>query len=231
MENDINKVNKEEIPVYKILKQIKDGVLQAKELSKEMRQDCVEVLTLEGYSVPAIAQLLDRSEKTVKRDLEDIWQRNSKRPTPEIALSLIAELIEKSKSQAAHLMRLSRSNEGDVQERINAERLAWEIQNQTVERLQSLGYMPTAAQKIVGDVYHHDSEEEAPKTLAQMREELLQIEKIAEETGSLDEKTKQGITLLRLKIDQAEIAQGIAQLVNNKVNEIEENKEVEENGK
>ena len=218
MENNINKVSKEEIPVYKILKQIKDGVLQAKELSKEMRQDCVEVLTLEGYSVPSIAQLLDRSEKTVKRDLEDIWQRNSKRPTPEIALSLIAELIEKSKSQAAHLMRLSRSNEGDVQERINAERLAWEIQNQTVERLQSLGYMPTAAQKIVGDVYHHDSEEEAPKTLAQMREELLQIEKIAEETGSLDEKTKQGITLLRLKIDQAEIAQGIAKLVNNKVN-------------
>ena len=231
MENDINKVNKEEIPVYKILKQIKDGVLQAKELSKEMRQDCVEVLTLEGYSVPSIAQLLDRSEKTIKRDLEDIWQRNSKRPTPEIALSLIAELIEKSKSQAAHLMRLSRSNEGDVQERINAERLAWEIQNQTVERLQSLGYMPTAAQKIVGDVYHHDSEEEAPKTLAQMREDLLQIEKIAEETGSLDEKTKQGITLLKLKIDQAEIAQGIAQLVNNKVNETEQKKEGQENGK
>ena len=231
MENDINKVNKEEIPVYKILKQIKDGALQAKELSKEMRQDCVEVLTLEGYSVPSIAQLLDRSEKTVKRDLEDIWQRNSKRPTPEIALSLIAELIEKSKSQSAHLIRIARSNEGSIQERINAERLAWEIQNQTAERLQSLGYMPTAAQKIVGDIYHHDSEEEAPKTLVQMREELLKIEKIAEETGSLDEKTKQSITLLKLKIDQAEIAQGIAQMANNKVSETEQKKEGEESGK
>lgn len=225
MENNINKVSKEEVPVYKILKQIKDGVLQAKELPKEARQDCVEVLTLEGYSVPSIAQLLDRSEKTVKRDLEEIWQRNSKRPTPEIVLQLIAEMVGKSESQQAHLMRVARSNEGSVQERINAERLAWEIKNQTVERLQSLGYMPTAAQKIVGDVYHHDSEEEAPKTLAQMREELLQIEKIAEETGSLDEKTKQGITLLRLKIDQAEIAQGIAQLANNKVKETEEKKE------
>lgn len=224
MENNINKVSKEEVPVYKILKQIKDGTLQAKELSKEMRQDCVEVLALEGYSVPSIAQLLDRSEKTVKRDLEDIWQRNSKRPSPEIALSLIAELIEKSKSQAAHLMRIARSNEGSMQERINAERLAWEIQNQTAERLQSLGYLPTTAQKIESDIYHHDSEE-TPKTLAQMKEELLQIEKISTETGSLDEKTKQAIALLKLKIEKAEIAQGIIQLGENKTKEIKEGEE------
>lgn len=231
MENKPEKLNKEEIPVYKILKQIKDGTLQAKELSKEMRQNCVEVLALEGYSVASLAQLLDRSEKTIKRDQEEISLRNSKRPTPEIVLQLIAEMISKSESQQAHLMRIARSNEGSVQERINAERLAWEIKNQTVERLQSLGYMPTAAQKIVGEIYRHDSEEESPKTLAQMREELLQIEKIAEETDSLDEKTKQSITLLKLKIDQAEITQGIAELANNKVNETEEKKEDEENGK
>lgn len=82
MENNNQLINKEETPVYKVLKQIKEGNIEARSLSKETRQECVEVLTLEGYSVSSIAQLLDRSEKTIKRDLEDIWQRNSKRPTP-----------------------------------------------------------------------------------------------------------------------------------------------------
>ena len=229
MENDINKVNKEEVPVYKILKQIKDSVLQAKELSKEMRQDCVEVLTLEGYSVPSIAQLLDRSEKTVKRDLEDIWQRNSKRPTPEIALSLIAELIEKSKSQAAHLIRIARSNEGSIQERINAERLAWEIQNQTAERLQSLGYMPTAAQKIVGDIYHHEDSQCEEKTLEELKDELVSLEKMAVENGILDEAVKGRLSMLKLRIEQAAIAKDITRLTEEKINEANQNKDKEDN--
>jgi hypothetical protein len=225
MENNINKVNKEEVPVYKILKQIKDGTLQAKELSKEMRQDCVEVLTLEGYSVPSIAQLLDRSEKTVKRDLEEIWQRNSKRPTPEIALSLIAELIEKSKSQAAHLMRIARSNEGSIQERINAERLAWEIQNQTVERLQNLGYLPQTPQKIVGDIYHHDDSLSEEKTLEELKEELSQLEKIAVENGILDETTKVKLAALKLRIEQAGISKDLTQLTKEKQEQISQPKE------
>lgn len=228
MENNINKVNKEEVPVYKILKQIKDGTLQAKELSKEMRQECVEVLALEGYSVSSVAQLLDKSEKTIKRDLEDIWQRNSKRPTPEIALSLIAELIEKSKSQTAHLMRLSRSNEGDVQERINAERLAWEIQNQTVERLQSLGYLPQAPQKIVGDIYHHEDSLSEEKTLEELKEELSQLEKVAAENGILDETAKLKIAALKLRLEQAGISKDLTQLTKEKQEQASQTKEEED---
>lgn len=231
MENNINKVNKEEVPVYKILKQIKDGTSQAKELSKEARQDCVEVLALEGYSVSSIAQLLDRSEKTVKRDLEEIWQRNSKKPSPEIALSLIAELIEKSKSQAAHLMRIARSNEGSIQERINAERLAWEIQNQTAERLQSLGYLPQAPQKIVGDIYHHDDSLNEEKTLEQLKQELNQLEKIAVENGILDETTKARIAALKGRIEQAGINKDLTQLTKEKQEQVnltkEEDKDVD----
>jgi len=212
MENKPEKINKEEIPVYKILKQINDGILRAKELSKEMRQNCVEVLALEGYSVPSIAQLLDRSEKTIKRDLEEVWQRNSKHPTSEIALSFIAEMIEKSKSQQAHLIRLSRSKGSSIQERINAERLAWEIQNQTVERLQNLGYLPQAPQKVIGDIYHHDDSSSDEKTLEDLKEDLRQLEKIAIENGIMDETTKIKIAALKLRIEQAGIGKDLAQL-------------------
>ena len=163
-------ITKEEISVYKILKQIKEGSFEAKALSKEIRQECVEVLTLEGQSVSSIASMLDRSEKTIKRDLEDIWKKNARKPTAEIALQLIAEMIGKSKSQQAHLMRLARSNEGEVQERAQAEYLAWKIQSETIERLQSLGYLPSAPQKMIGDIYHH--QEEDTKTLCELKEEL-----------------------------------------------------------
>ena len=227
MENNNQLINKEEIPVYKILKQIKEGSLEAKDLSKEMRQESVEVLTLEGYSVSSIAQLLDRSEKTIKRDLEDIWQRNSKRPTPEIALQLIAELSTKSKNQVSHLMRIARSSEGSLQERINAERLAWEIQNQTIERLQSLGYLPSAPQKIEGDIYHHPEGEE-PKTYVELKEELNLLEKISKESNSLDDKTQKQIGFLRKKIEQAEITEQILDLTKQKNNEPEK-RESEEN--
>ncbi len=219
MENNNQVINKEEMPVYKILKQIKEGTLEAKDLSKEMRQESVEVLTLEGYSVSSIAQLLDRSEKTIKRDLEDIWQRNSKRPTPEIALQLIAELSTKSKNQVSHLMRIARSSEGSLQERINAERLAWEIQNQTIERLQSLGYLPSAPQKIVGDIYHHDETENEEKTLTELKEELTLLEKIATDNGVLDDATKTKINSLKLRIEQADIAQDITNLTKKKTEE------------
>ena len=218
MENVSEKVNKEEVPVYKILKQIKEGMLQAKELSKEVRQECVEVLILEGYSASSIAQLLDRSEKTIKRDLDDIWRRNSKRPTPEIALQLIAELISKSKSKSEHLMRLARSNEGELQERINAEHLAWQIENETAQRLQSLGYLPQAPQKVVGDIYHHSEEE--TKTYLELNEELNSLETITKENGCLDEKTRAQINLLKKRIELAEIIEDVVDLTKNKTNEI-----------
>jgi len=218
MENVSEKVNKEEVPVYKILKQIKEGMLQAKELSKEVRQECVEVLILEGYSASSIAQLLDRSEKTIKRDLDDIWRRNSKRPTPEIALQLIAELISKSKSKSEHLMRLARSNEGELQERINAEHLAWQIENETAQRLQSLGYLPQAPQKVVGDIYHHSEEE--TKTYAELKDELNSLETITKENGCLDEKTRAQINLLNKRIELAEITEDVVGLTKNKTNEI-----------
>jgi len=225
MENKPEKAQKDEISVYKILKQIKEGSFEAKDLPKEQRQECVEVLTLEGQSVSSIASMLDRSEKTIKRDLEDIWQKNARKPTPEIALGLIAEMISKSKSQQAHLMRLARSNEGTIQERSQAEYLAWKIQSETVERLQSLGYLPSSPQKIIGDIYHHQDFDE-DKTLGQLKEELSLLESIASDNGLLDDASKAKIKSLQLKIDQAEIAQQITGMAAEQSNQIQ-NKEQE----
>jgi len=131
-------------------------------------------------------------------------------------------MIEKSKSQQAHLIRLSRSNEGSVQERINAERLAWEIQNQTVERLQNLGYLPQAAQKVVGDIYHHNDSSDDGKTLEDLKEDLRQLEKIAIENGILDETTKIKISALKLRIEQVGIGNDLAQLTKEKQNQANE---------
>lgn len=230
MENNVEKPNKEDVPIYKVLKQIKEGILEAKDLSKEMRQECVEVLYLEGHNIATIAQLLDRSTKTIKRDLEDIWQKNSKNPTFVVALAFIAELVGKSKAQQAHLMRMSRSNEGTIQERSQAEYLAWKIQSETVERLQSLGYLPTAAQKIQGDIYHHQDTDDG-KTLEQLEEELSLLERLASDNGILDDAVKAKIKSLQLKIEQAEITQQITGLAKEQNNRIQDKEQEDSNVK
>lgn len=116
-------------------------------------------------------------------------------------------------------MRIARSSEGSLEDRINAERLAWEIQNQTVERLQSLGYLPSAPQKIVGDIYHHEEIEGEEKTLTELKEELSLLEKIVTDNGTLDDATKIKINSLKLRIEEASIAQDITDLTKKKTEE------------
>jgi len=226
MNNVPEKINKEDKPVYKIIQEIKKGRLEPRELSKQTRQACVEVLTLEGYSVSSIAQLVDKSEKTINRDLKQVWQKNSEKPSVELAVQMIGEMIQKSKVKEAHLMRLARSKEGSLQEKVQAEYCAWRVQKETVEKLQSLGYLPTQAQKVVGEIYHHQGED--VKTLAELKEELTRIEKITKENGNLDATTKKQIDSLRQKIEKAEIAQEITQLVKDKTSETKETDEVNE---
>ena len=55
MEN-ANESNKEELSAYDLLKQIKEGTFNPRQLTSEQRQECVEVLRLEGQTHAAIAQ-------------------------------------------------------------------------------------------------------------------------------------------------------------------------------
>ena len=220
----MNKQNNNEKPALKILQELKDGHIYAQDLSRDMLIDCTEILAIEGYSKASIGQILNKSQKSISRYLHEIWDRNAKRPSPESALRVIGELIQKSRAQQDHLSRLARSQEGSLQERVQAAYYAFKIHDGTIARLQALGFLPAVPQKLIGDVYHHEGEE--TKTLSQLKEELLSTMKLAEDEGVLDQVMKEKIKLLNLKIDKAEIAEDIVNLDNNnRPNEKEEENE------
>lgn len=210
MINIPERYNKEDTPTYKILQAIKAGSLDAKSLSKEERQACVEVLILEGYEVASIAQLLDRSEKTIKRDKQEIWQRNSQMPTPEFVLREITEMINKGKVHQSYLMRLARSKDTPPKERIEAERSAWQVGNEIAERLQTLGFLPTKPQEVINNLYHHKVDTEA--TISELKKKVIELTKIANETEIYDEDIKKRIEHIKGEIKKLEIVKEVDDL-------------------
>lgn len=224
MDNPIDNKNKEESPVFKIIQEIKEGSRDAKELSKEARQECVEALYLEGYSLSQIAQLLNRNEKTIKRDIQDIRQRNSAKPSIELATQVIGDMVSKGRAHQAHLMRLARSKEGSLQEKAQAEYYAWKVESEMIERLQALGYLPSAPQKVIGDIYHHNENDD--KAFVDAKEKLKEIERVAKDTGVFDESTQKRIEDLKAKIGKAEIVKEVEDL-NKEQNEKKEEKDNE----
>jgi len=70
-------MDKQEKPILSLLQDIKSGVIDPRDIEKELRQQIVEVLLLEGTMVPQIAQILKVSDKTIRRDTLDIKERNA----------------------------------------------------------------------------------------------------------------------------------------------------------
>jgi len=112
----------------------------------------------------------------------------------------------------SHLMRLSRSREGSLGERAQAEFLAWKIRVDFMSKLQSFGYLPMVAQRIEGDLFHHLNGATEEKGFAELKNALCVIETTAKESGTLDGETEEKIKLIKSKIDKAEIESAVDEL-------------------
>lgn len=154
LDNETQQENEDQ-PTHSLIEKIKDGSLDPRTLGKDMRQQCVELFQFEGYGIPAIAQILKRSDKTIKRDLAEICERNQLKPDLDFVWRQVGEMVMYARINRAHLMRLARSKTGKTSERAQAEYYAHRVSLELIERLQSLGYLPSQAQAIVGDFYHY----------------------------------------------------------------------------
>lgn len=213
-------MDKQEKPILALIQQINSGEVNPKDLNPEIRQQIVEVLTLEGYSVPQVAQIVQVSEKTIRRDLDAIKKHNGLNPSVELTRRLVGDLVMKAEAHRSYLMRMARSREGSVAERSLTEFYAWKIQEALIQKLQLLGYLPLVPHHISADIYHHEGDKDAA-TFADLKKELISIEGVADNEGILDESMKEKIRFLQLKIEKEEIVKDISDL-NNKKTETEE---------
>ena len=182
--NDPTSKKEEELPIFSLIQQLKDESLDPRTLPKELRQQCVEVLWAEGYGESSMAQILKRSEKTIKRDLQEIREKNALSPNLELARQIIGEMVQRARMHQGYLVRLARSKEATVSEKAQSEYLAWRVQKELVEKMQSLGYLPSRPQEITGDIYHHMSLQEEERSFSEIRAMVTEIKVLRRETGT-----------------------------------------------
>src|SRR3989338_4222869 len=139
-----NPTTPDDISVHSILSEIKNGTIDPAVLTKPVRQLCVEALFLQGHTSFSLAQLLKVSDKTIRRDLQEIYEKNALHPSAALAKELIGECLQKARAHHSRLMRLARGEEGSLQEKAQAEYLAWRTLKETMALLQSLGYLQQA---------------------------------------------------------------------------------------
>ena len=212
MDNNKNFSEPEEKSILSIIQDIKDGTLNPKTLSKDVRQRCVEFLDSEGYKDAQIAQVLMRCEKTVYRDLMDIENRNSMTSSAEGAKKIIGNMFQKAMVHHKYLMRLARSTEATHGERAQSEFLAWRILKEVVEKMQTLGYLPLKPQEIIEDIFHHAGDVSDERSITEAKSVLTDIETAAKTAGTLNPETEAKIKALKSKIEKAEINNDVNKL-------------------
>lgn len=206
MQNNASLQEKDEQPIFSLIQQIKDGTVAPETLTKDLRQRCVEVLLGEGYTVATMAQVLKRSEKTIKRDLDDIRTRNAISPDINLAKKIIGEMLMYARINRDYLMKLARTREASVAEKAQSEYYAFKVLVELMSKLQTVGYLPSKPQAIVGDIFHHVDGKISD--LDELAKEIIDIENMADGDGQIDEGIKKDLSQMKTVLGKIRSSEG-----------------------
>lgn len=193
-----------EQPILSLIQQLKDGRLDPETIGKDLRQQCVEVFLGEGMTVSSIAQVFGKCEKTIRRDIEEIRERNALTPDIGLAKKIIGEMVMYCRQHRDHLMRLARVKDASVAEKSQAEYLAARVGLELIGKMQSLGYLPSKPTAIVGDIFHHFSGNDMAGLLDEISRQVIEVEKIASETGAIPKEIEGDLSEVKGFIKKAE---------------------------
>ncbi len=139
MDNDNKQENLYDIPTFELLEKIKNKIIDPVLLPKSTRQACVEVLMVEGHHPSPIATLLKKSDRTIRRDMLEIRQRNAVIASPAFTQMLVGDLINNARNHYEHLKKIARSEDAYPDEQTRAETMAWKVNVQLIDKLYKLG--------------------------------------------------------------------------------------------
>lgn len=134
---------------------VKSGAVKGSSLHPEIRQDIVEYLTSEGLGTAELSKLLGMTDRTIRRDLTAIRDRNALHADPELADRLAGEFVSEARRSMQRIRRTTGDKDAPHAARIDGERAICEIYDKLIGRLQSLGYAPSATHHVRADLTHH----------------------------------------------------------------------------
>lgn len=206
----------EEVPILSLLQDIQTGRCNPRTISKEIRLQCVEFLLGQGYSDSDVAQILQVSEKTIYRDLQKIRKRNAVSPDPQLAKEIVGEFIRKANMHHARLMKIASNKDISPGERKQAEFMAWRVEIEKMETLQTLGYLPLKPKEIVL------SHENAEMTFSEIEQTIHEIKTISQEDGTVTPQLEEQLKVFQARLEKARISHEVAGLLENQKKNVEE---------
>jgi hypothetical protein len=229
MDSEGKQQNEEECSVAQLLQDINAGITDPKLIDIPTRQLCVDALKKDGITVSQMAHLLKCTERSIYRDLKLLRKKNKLAPSKELVEESIGELRQEAMTHHSYLMRLARSKDATMVEKIHAEFAAWKVLKEYVEKMQTLGYLPLKPQEVSGDFYHHINAEEGGESIEEVKKMLIEIESVAHDTDTYTPKLAEDIKKLSGRLEKAEIVTEASKLaeqqqetITNKENENDE---------
>lgn len=193
----------EPLGVIEIITRVKQGITDPKSLDPGDRRQCAAYLFGEGMSTPEIARLLKVTERTIRRDREQIREEQSIARDPRLAGRIAGQLIAEAEHTVQRIRRVAREREAPHAVRVQGETECFGILCKLTERLQSLGYLPTAPTQIHASVMHA----EAVPTFDELETDINRLLEIAESAG--DEGTRLSLLTAKQENDKQRIAWGV----------------------
>jgi transposase len=171
-----------------ILQNIKSGSTDPASLSSAQRKLIVMLLMAEGQSTAEIAHLLKVSDRTIERDKQVIRKDNALIEDPEYAGVMAGRLVNEAQICIQRMRKIQRDPNCPPAAKIDAEKGCFQVLNNLAERLQSMGFLPTAAKKLEANLMHHADK---ALTLDEIHSETQRLQGIetslpAKETEQLD---------------------------------------------
>ena len=155
---------------------IKQGSLDPSSLASEQRRDIVQHLGIEGFSAPEIAKILNVTDRTIRRDRDEIRKRCALEHDPEFVNKVAGHYLAEAEAGRSKIRRIARERDVTPGVRIEGERVCFDILDRVLHRLQSLGYLPIATQHISADLHHQLGENMTLDEIGREAKRLARIE-------------------------------------------------------
>ena len=196
--------NESEPRSLQLLQQIRDGAISPKSLKAEQRLPLVSLLINEGQSTPEIAQILDVSDRTIERDRKTLREKAALESSHALLGETAGQLASQVELSVQRILQIARDKTVPASVRVEAYRSCVEIRCRSIERLQSLGLLPTAATRFEAKL--HQAGDQIPD-LDTIRKE---IERLQQEDGDNPD-----IKQLVQDVEKAKLASRIEEISKN----------------
>lgn len=189
--------------VIDMVQAIREGRLKGKDMSVSQRRSCVQYLGSEGLTVPEMAQLLGCSDRTIARDRVAIQEAMALEHDPKLVGRFAGKLVTEAETAMTRVRRFTRDREASIANKIEGERVCYDIFCKLSDQLQRLGFLPSHAGSMQIGIQQHAEQVPSFKEIDGEIQRLM----IAAQRSEADEAALQQLGQLKQLTDRAKTAE------------------------